>query len=165
MSVCDVLVVFGGGKNILECGLAHRVVEFLGEALDVYVCRIHERINVFRGLKRYERVGDKHRGESGFLREYGGVHGVFAEYGWFAVCERYRLAAVAENKFDHVFRGVVFVFRPRLVGSAREVVVLAEHAAEIASECAYRKCACAGHEMGERFFLDGVDLERHRIAV
>jgi hypothetical protein len=34
-------------------------------------------------------------------------------------------------------------------------MVLTEDTAEIASECAYRKRARAGHEMGERFFSMG----------
>src|SRR6266850_1867912 len=121
-------------------------------------------VNIVEGVIGDVSVRDHHGLQSIFLRFLTNVDNVLAPDRRLVVGKRNRFTAVLQSQQRHILRRNVL--RTNLIGPRfGNVPVLAEKAAHVAARRAHAEDARARQKMAQRFFLDGINLQRGRRAV
>src|ERR1700682_1807530 len=139
-------------------------IKIFRERLKVDVGGIDMIVNVVKRLASYVPIGDHHRFQPVILRRPANVDNVLAPDGRFVISESNRLATVLEGKQRHIFRRNALrahLILPRL----GNVPVLAEKTPHVAARGAHAEHPAARQKMAQRFFFDGINLQRSRRAV
>jgi len=151
-------------ENRFEMRQRNFAVEILGEGFQIHIRCIDVIVNVVKGFARDVAVRHHRRFQAVFVRDVANVDDVFGPDGRLVVSERDRGAAMVDGKFDDLLR-----FEMRgvhlIAARFRNVPVLTEEAAHVASRGAEGKNFRAGEKMIERFFFDGINLNRGRRRV
>ena len=139
-------------------------VKSLGESFQVHIGGVSVIVNIVEGLPSYIAVRDHHGFNSGFARGVAYINDIFRPDGRLVVGECNGWTAIANRQRDNILRRNVRGMH--LIGFRfRDVPILAKKTAHIAASGTERKYSRAGKEMIERFFLDGIDLQRCRRSV
>ena len=132
-------------------------------AFEVDIGCIQPARHICNDLFRFEPVADKNVLQPSLFGDHTDIFGIGIKDGGFVVSIGDRSGAVLKGKVYHFFRRNFYLLVDMCL--LRDIPVLAERAFEVTAYRPERKRFAARQQMIERFLLDRVDIECHRVSV
>lgn len=153
------------GQYGRQAGAAEIGIEGFGKGLDVDVGRVDPGKEFGAGLGVDVAIGDQDGFQSGCPGQFGDVEHVLEKDRGLVVGEGDGPAGVALRQRDDLLRRNKRKRALELPAVARQFVVLAEAAGEVAAVGSDGEGLAAGQEPGQRLLLDRVDVHRRRFPI